>query len=219
MALAGVAAADQSSSSLVTSISSQLEEQNYVTGDGFSITLTLVATGWDANNKASLLSFGGEFGTNDYLRVETSADGLSGAWIGVEISGIDWDVANTVRDTESRTNTLTFDTPTKTWLSFETSSTGNAKTKSDLQNASITLSYDCVSKTSSVTVLNASGVTSILNYKNTEWDASKIGLSGWTAATWGDTVTVSVTPMVPEPTTATLSLLALAGLAARRRRK
>ena len=33
------------------------------------------------------------------------------------------------------------------------------------------------------------------------------------------TVTGLVTPMVPEPTTATLSLLALAGLAARRRRK
>ncbi len=46
-------------------------------------------------------------------------------------------------------------------------------------------------------------------------------LEGWTlnSLTVARTVADPVTPAVPEPTTATLSLLALAGLAARRRRK
>ncbi len=49
------------------------------------------------------------------------------------------------------------------------------------------------------------------------------GVSNFTSPTnftaWQAAVKINATPAVPEPTTATLSLLALAGLAARRRRK
>lgn len=50
-------------------------------------------------------------------------------------------------------------------------------------------------------------------------DASKGGVVFYSEDVIDAVVAAEVTPMVPEPTTATLSLLALAGLAARRRRK
>lgn len=50
-------------------------------------------------------------------------------------------------------------------------------------------------------------------------DASEGGVVFYSEDVIDDVVKAEVPPMVPEPTTATLSLLALAGLAARRRRK
>ncbi len=51
--------------------------------------------------------------------------------------------------------------------------------------------------------------------------ASMFSVEGWNVevATAAESTTLSLTKNVPEPTTATLSPLALAGLAARRRRK
>ena len=74
----------------------------------------------------------------------------------------------------------------------------------DGENTSITLSY------------GGSAITDKFVITNAELDATKFVL--YNGATVSSS-NISVTPSVPEPATATLSLLALAGLAARRRRR
>ncbi len=58
-----------------------------------------------------------------------------------------------------------------------------------------------------------------LNISKVSTTIGTADLEGWTLDSLTVTRTLADTPAVPEPTTATLSLLALAGLAARRRRK
>ncbi len=76
-----------------------------------------------------------------------------------------------------------------------------------------------------LSVLDSSGTTTELGRSSTisssasisSLSTNAIGVEGWTLGTV--TVTADSIASVPEPATATLSLLALAGLAARRRRK
>ena len=81
------------------------------------------------------------------------------------------------------------------------------------------ITYDATDKTSSVE-FTYNSVTNTVTFTGYELDANDIAFN--TERSWlrGDIVGFTTTPApVPEPATATLSLLALCGLAARRRRK
>mgnify|MGYP003288265938 CR=1 FL=1 len=234
IALCGVSmGANLTTSDLVTAIGTKLDALGYEAGDSFTITFTLAEHGWSGANYAGIIGLGTPFGTEsslDYLRLETSSSGLSGAIIGMAVDGASigsgtaeyWNSGTIVADPQTSTYTKTFDSPANAWMQFTpTVSTGTdalPNNSVDLKDAAITLSYDYTTSTSSIKVVTTNNVTSVLNYKNTTWDAKDIAASGWSGVRWGENVTVGVTQKVPEPATATLGLLALAGLCARRRR-
>ena len=224
--------ANLTTSDLVTTIGTKLDALGYEAGDSFTITFTLAENGWNGANYAGILALGTPFGgeSDDYLRLETTASGLSGALIGMAVDGASigsgtsefWNSGTIVADSQTSTYTKTFENPASAWMQFTptvTTSNSLANNSFNLKDAAITLSYDYTTSTSSIKVVTTNNVTSVLNYKNTTWDAKDISASGWSGVRWGENVTVGVTQKVPEPATATLSLLALAGLCARRRRK
>ncbi len=96
-------------------------------------------------------------------------------------------------------------------ISFTLSYDGTTLTYASLEGSDVT--WDSASDTNIVTTFNFATLTNTTTNSQVEQNA----------AFDGQTTTISITKAgtlpVPEPTTATLSLLALAGLAARRRRK
>ena len=79
----------------------------------------------------------------------------------------------------------------------------------------VTITGDAAKETTVLTFAKSGKDTVTLNF-NKLLDASHFNIGEKASAS---NVSFTVTPTVPEPTTATLSLLALCGLAARRRRK
>lgn len=102
------------------------------------------------------------------------------------------------------------------WLSY---STTDAHASLPLAGTTITLSSSSVATNLQIGFSN--GTTSIIEFTNTQMlDANNVTLSDYITQVSNATLMVNgVTYLIPEPATATLSLMALAGLAARRRRK
>ena len=214
-ALAGVASAAVNTSTLITNIGAALDEQSYELGDSFTISMQIVSLGYSGNS-ANIIGLGSEFGSsNTGIRVQSSS-GLTSAYLGVRIDNAEsWKITSATWDAETKTNTLTLDTVEGVWITMGSNATEQAN---NLTDCVLTLSYDAVTNVSTFKVVDYDGVTNVVNYDNVKWNARNL-TSGFNGTTW-DNLSVEVTPApaVPEPTTATLSLLALAGLAARRRR-
>ncbi len=87
--------------------------------------------------------------------------------------------------------------------------------------SSLTLDFAAVTALQNYSGSELSIVLSGLNSSDLSSPASMFSVEGWNVevTTGADSTTLSLTKNVPEPATATLSLLALASLAARRRRK
>ena len=137
-------------------------------------------------------------------------------------------VSGTVQQSSNVYTSVVFDAPNASTLSF---------TSSDILTLTLTGGRDGGANDGLVEMLyydtpgtnQALGAASALNSTGTDLNYyhkySNHNGNGWDTTVKTDAPVVSMTvravaaPAVPEPTTATLSLLALAGLAARRRRK
>ncbi len=90
IALCGVSmGANLTTAQLVSTIGDKLDALGYEAGDSFTITFTLAENGWNGANYAGILGLGTPFGgeSDDYLRLETTSSGLSGAIIGMAVDG------------------------------------------------------------------------------------------------------------------------------------
>ena len=130
-------------------------------------------------------------------------------------------VSGTVTASQNRYTNVVFETPGEDTLSFTSSDILTLTlTPGSGGNGNVEIMYYDTPRGNqalgAASALNAAGTD--LNYFHV--DANNNG-NGWQTnwKTDAPVVKMSVVAAVPEPTTATLSLLALAGLAARRRRK
>ena len=83
-----------------------------------------------------------------------------------------------------------------------------------------TLTINCNGQSTTVSMKFNGSITSTINLTDVCLDLTDIELSSSTVSLASGTLALNgTTYTIPEPATATLSLLALAGLAARRRRK
>ena len=237
LALAGVAAAEDYHGSLDTDLTKAITSSGYTAGDDFTMSVQLQY--WLSNaTRQTSLTLGDTFHI-----VAQKTGSWSNVYLGFTPSstdGTDPGAVNLTRSTSGNTDSYTF-TATATakgpdgWIT-RAANTVNAETGEvtwgatqtwQFLGATLTLSYTAETKTSvldfdfSTIVDDAANSIErptdrdnlIVTVKGIEIDAKDISFA---SDVTGRNVSFTV---VPEPTTATLSLLALAGLAARRRRK
>ena len=221
MALAGVACGAETAltcTDINTSIVNQLTEYGYTEGDSFSITLSGITT-LGSTDVDWLLNTGTDIrlrNQSNYFVSVNYGNNTSNQWL---------DSSKYTVDTETKTATLTLalaDLSGKAyWYAgrFATSegatvfyANGNV-TPSAI--TSLSVEYDADTTTSTFTVVRGDASTHILEITGLELNAKDISFAH--EGTKGTSVSVSVAS-IPEPATATLGLLALAGLCARRRR-
>ena len=203
MALAGVAAAE-TGKDLNTKLEQALNEANYTLGDAFTITTTLAGIGnlntgivAVADNYYIVNQSHAYWGLNN-----TDSNNLTNnrAWtLSVSEDGTDYTYTSTdgtlpIVWAQNQAGSDPAQRTVGAWIGVEISSDGTDST--------VKLSYA------------GSSIVDTFILKGTALDASEISFK----ENIGDVQSATIT-VVPEPTTATLSLLALAGLAARRRRK
>ena len=189
----------------------------YETGDAFSMSFTI--TGHE------------KFGNYDTRTVLTLGDGLYlitqvGNYMGINTKdnsndGMQNKASSLVTDAANKVHTLTVEgKATPTWLSYNDKANGTAAY--GLLNATFTLSTDGTDSTIFIdfdganeydTKFVMTGYVLNANTFNIADDTFKYVVANSSFTAGGNTY------LIPEPATATLSLLALAGLAARRRRR
>lgn len=202
-----------SSSELNTQLANDLTTQGYQVGDAFTITLTDInEIGSSQFDKFLTLTETYSIGNQEDTFVSINAGSTSNAWL----SASDYTV-----DTTNKTASITLAASDITGKGYwfvgrfagnPVTFHANGSARPDEVTA-ITLSYS-TDKTTSIIVTRTDNSVHTLNITNLELDAKAISFTHNRTSIGNMTVTV-----IPEPTTATLSLLALAGLAARRRRK
>ncbi len=237
MALAGVAAAENYHGSLTTDLTNAITASSYTAGNDFTMSVQLQFWLSTATRQTSLT-------LGDAFHIVAQKTGSwSNVYLGFTPSstnGTDPGAINLTRSTSDKTDSYTF-TATEAakgpdgWITRAANTvnedTGEVKwgqTQTwQFLGSTLTLTYTAETQT---TVLDFD-FTTIVNddenqiYRPTDRDHLIVTVKGieldandisFASNVTGRNVTFS---SVPEPTTATLSLLALAGLAARRRRK
>jgi MYXO-CTERM domain-containing protein len=222
MALAGAAFGG----TITESLNEQLTAAGYTAGDSFAITLTFNGS-WSGLDTGTSLNLATQASSGTQFIAIVGTSGAK-AWADTT----DWTITpETIDDSTTPLVSLTLsatDAATGYWITPALGCNekgefyiNNGQTNTG--NTSFTISYDGSSKStvlSAVRTLNANAgdykdipytYTTAVTITGWELDASKFSIND------GGIESISVT--VPEPTTATLSLLALAGLAARRRRR
>ncbi len=213
MALAGVAAADTTALTL-ENFNSQLTTISKLNPTEYTLTLTIGGSDFNGYGSGYILQLAENWGVftqaGNYVAMENT-DANDRAWVTASTISADKTVYTW---TSSGTTT---DTLLDSWVSKDTNG-GNAQP--GIKGMSITL--DVTEAGSVVTLGMTNGTTSIIEtgYVVDLSDIKLIMDTGEAANQGVSSITnASLTYTVPEPTTATLSLLALAGLAARRRRR
>ncbi len=227
MALAGVACgADTTGKSVTEAWKKALTDANYTVDGDFTYSIDFTLTGnipyFDSSSGAAKLTGNILTLADDYYLVSQ----------GHAYWGLNSSVSNNVTAqgyTFSKNEASTLYTYTGngdgvrpiTWT--RNSDNSNSATRSLNGEFSVNVAYD--GKNTSITLsYGGSDITDKFVITNAELDATKFVLyDGATVSSSNISVaeipTTPGIPSVPEPATATLSLLALAGLAARRRRK
>ncbi|MBR3925228.1 MAG: PEP-CTERM sorting domain-containing protein [Akkermansia sp.] len=200
MALAGVAAAE-TGAEFNTKLEQALNDANYTLGDAFTIVTKLGGIG--NMNKGFVTIADNYYVVNQnhsYWGLNNSdSNNLTNnsAWT-LSVSGNDYTYTSTegtlpILWTQNAEGTGSAQRTVGSWIGVEISSDGT--------DSKVILSYA------------GADIVDTFILKGTALDASEISFADDISSVHSTTITV------PEPTTATLSLLALAGLAARRRRK
>ena len=201
MALAGVAAAE-TGAELNTRLQQALNDANYTLGDTFTIVTKMAGIG---NLSKGIVTLADDYyivnQDHQYWGLNTQDNNTltnNGAWT-LSVSGNDYTYTSTegtlpILWAQNAAGTGSATRTVGSWIGVEISSDGTDST--------VKLSYA------------GANIVDKFILKGTALDASKISFKDDISDVQSATITV-----VPEPTTATLSLLALAGLAARRRRK
>lgn len=216
MALAGVAVAAEETTKELTfaGFNTELAEVSAFKPSEYTLTLTFTGTDFDGYGSGYILKLAENWGVftqaGNYIAMENTNVG-DRAWV---------DPTSTSGTTFTWTSTgTTTDTLLDSWVSKDTN---GGKAQPGVKNMSFTL--DVTAAGSVITLGMTNGTTSVIETGYVV-DLANIKLIDGSAAGANQGVTgisnasITYTPTVPEPTTATLSLLALAGLAARRRRK
>ena len=224
MALAGIAFGG----TMTDSLNEQLVAAGYTAGDSFAITLTFNGS-WTGLNTGTSLNLVTQASTGTQFVAIVGTSGNKG-WA----EKTDWTITpETITESTTPVVSLTLSATEAAngyWLTPALGCDGTGKFyiddgQTNITNTSFTISYDGTSKStvlSAVRTLTANAGA----YASTPTDytyTTAVTITGWeldaSKFTINDVGISSISVTVPEPTTATLSLLALAGLAARRRRK
>ena len=223
MALAGVACgATTTDINAKDSFQTTIAESGYTEGDKYTITINV--TGFDYSTGCMLT-----LADNYYMVAQTPGNntcfvGLSYKDTGGALySSADTQVSpNFVKDilTPNTTdNTATWTTASGqylySWITTDVKANASDMKQEPkyIKDATITIVYDGVSTELELELAN--GITSAVNLTDIQLKATDIKLGALITSATGS---FTYTPAIPEPATATLSLLALCGLCARRRR-
>ena len=226
MALAGVAMGAPTAQQFKNSMQDAITLSGYQAGVAFSLSFTIAdSSAIDPKYSATMLELASGWG------IFTQG----GAYIAMENTAVNdrgW-VSPTERDTDTKTFTWTSTDATllDSWVSLQP----NGSTGGQPGIANLGVDINVTSAGSVITLTMASGVTAIIETayvikaNDIQYGSSLLSQAYGNVDNVkqifnmadGGTVTMGGVSyaIIPEPATATLSLLALAGLAARRRRK
>ena len=185
-----------------------ITDSGYTIGDSYSFSVEITDM---SNGDPQVITLG----TGAYLKTQYGNFlGLGynntnpSNWATVDTDGV---------DKSAKTITMTLQAPAAAWFSYGLNGDGTTTNGSyNLDGSTLNIDFDSESTTTTITLTRADSVKDILVVKKFNLKATDIVINDSPAFA---NVTFTSTPAIPEPTTATLSLLALAGLAARRRRK
>ena len=219
MALAGVACASQ------TTLENAITLSQYAVGDSFELSFKIQYTNSSGGSATQFKMaenwyfFVQGAGGGGYAGLTSTSGAMSGAaYPDAEGGSSQWGASEL--DTNNVRTYVSDNGFYYGWISKKPSDaiTVGMGSASKINETTITLSYDGEKHTAAFKmdrddtngdiVVNMSNVT--LNANDFEFVSSSI---------YNATISFGSTPVIPEPATATLSLLALAGLAMRRRRK
>ena len=221
LALGSVAMANELTSTLGTKTATEFNsswsdllkdsEYSYSNDDLYTITFTISNWGSIGNSNKNILTLGDSY----YLLTQDT-----GTYVGLSdhTTNVDNNTSTYTFSTIDGVRTLTqssADTPVQAWVT-RNSNGNNSEGRGSGNKPTITLTYDGNQTTLTLTH-SASQITDQVVFSGNALDASKFVLNG-NNNTSVNVTAMSITP-VPEPATGSLSLLALAGLCARRRRK
>ena len=229
LALCGVAAAEDYHGSLNTDLTKAITSSGYTAGDDFTMSVQLQFWLSNAATRQTSLTLGDTFHI-----VAQKTGSWSNVYLGFTPSstnGTDPGAINLTRSTSGKIDSYSF-TATESvtgpdgWITRAGNTVDGATQTWQFLGSTLTLTYTAETQT---TVLDFD-FTTIVNddvnqiYRPTDRDHLIVTVKGIEMdakdISFANNVTGrNVTFSVPEPTTATLSLLAFAGLAARRRRK
>ena len=185
-----------------------IDESGYTLGDSYSFSVEITDI---SNGLPQVITLG----TGAYLKTQY------GDYLGLGYNNTDpsnWATVDTNGgiDTTAKTITMTMQAPGAAWFSYGLNSDGTtSKGAYNLDGSTLNIDFDSKSTTTTISLTRADSVKDILVVKGFNLNAKDIVINDSPAF---NNVTFTSTPTIPEPTTATLSLLALAGLCARRRR-
>ncbi len=212
MALAGVASA-ATSKDFTTTLNNLT--QDWVAGTAYELTFTVTGHTFNGYISDTILTLGANYyimtQAGDYIGVSADNDSLTNGTSdpGPNKSG-SFNEAKTLYTIES-------DSPVYGWVSLDDN---KASAKYGVANMTVTIGYNGTDSSILLDFDGASENDTLITLKGQEISANALKLgSHVTSVNSGATLTYGgSTYAVPEPATATLSLLALAGLCARRRR-
>ena len=211
MALAGVAIAD-TGTAMNTELKGLIKSTGYSYGDTYTLTFNIIDVGSGGESNISYLQMASDYYLftqgNQHVGLTSVTGDPGGSWIGIT-------------ETKDGVNTMAYDASTAKPTGFFTWNSSGQKGTLALgdnegnnnANVVVTLSYDGLATT---LTLAAPAVTEKIVIKNLSLNANDFVFNTGRYYLAGEVVSFV---SAPEPTTATLSLLALCGLAARRRRK
>ena len=223
MALAGVASATHPvSTTLFNNYLTGIVNDYYVDGSAYTLTINLNRALKDQNGVLLTLA-------DDYYMVNcdnhpASYVGLSQSTAGNSIysstgNEISPSFNKTLLTPDTVNNTATWTTASGeyllSWITTDVQATASSMSSQQKYIDSITIDFDGTSTYLSVVT---NGPKLIVNLTDVAINANDIALGTVASSAWGTFTTGGKTYIIPEPATATLSLLALAGLCARRRR-
>ena len=207
MALAGVAIANDTGTQFNTALTESITLSNYTFGDAFTIELELyVKNAMDSNTGFIQFASNGWIANqaHSYFGINTSDSNNI-----TEVSG----AYTKVIDGNNYTYTATSISPLWCQNTTLNGSESRGSVWSNEDNLGVTIATDGVDSWITLTYDETSSIIDTWKFTGVVLNAKDIKLDT------NLSVVSSNINLVPEPTTATLSLLALAGLAARRRRK
>ncbi len=185
------------------------------TGSAYELTFTVKETSFNATTSDAVLTLGSSYyimsQAGNYVGLSAKSTSMSNGTAdpGPNKSG-------TV-DTTTQMHTITSDTPVYGWVSL---AQDQSSATYGVVNMIVTVAYD---GSDSSIVLDFDGSTqydTTINLTGQMIDPTVLALGSCITTVGNATMVVNGnTYLIPEPATATLSLLALAGLSARRRRK
>ena len=190
MALAGVAAATPAED-----VTNAILGSGYQAGDAFTLTFTIDSTSFDGYTTAPVITLAPSWNIDSqagtYLGFSDTDDSVDG---GLTTSAASYTSGNT----------------SEVLGTINVGAEGWFYQVNGLNTLTFTITESTLSMTKGTTDVATLEIAGGLTASSIVVGSRVTGISG---------LSFTTTPAVPEPTTATLSLLALAGLAARRRRK